>query len=139
MRRGIVIVVALLTCGNSACVAVLSHSYAYTAVDRRPTVSETDSSVGYFHLTEPVIETSVIDSTRELEKRCGGHNLVNVQTNVTMREFLLIQLYTVRVSAICTPEGPKAGPHAVSDRPDTSMRHHELSGVSADRMSRASW
>ena|SRR5664279_2590749 len=111
MRVGRLLRVLLWSVTNSACVGVLSHSYSYVTVDRRPTVSETDWTSGFLHLTEPAVETIVVDLTHRLEASCGGRSLVNVQTKLTLREFVLFQIYTVRLSGGCTPDGPRAGAH----------------------------
>src|SRR4051812_29063809 len=86
------------TLALSGCVGVLSHSYGYTVVDRRPSLSFTDWTGGFLHLTEPVIEDLVVDLTHDLEKSCAGVPLENVQTKVFIREFILFQIYTVRLT-----------------------------------------
>ena len=87
----------------SGCVFVLSHSYTYTAVDRRPPVSAADWTTGFFHLTEPLLENLVVDLTHELEANCAGAPVLDVQTKVYERELLVVQIYTVRLSGVCGP------------------------------------
>ncbi len=111
MRGGALLLVVLSASTASGCVGVLSHSYSYVTVDRRPTVSETDWTSGFLHLTEPLVENIVVDLTHRLEESCEGRSLVNVQSKLTVREFILFQIYSVRISAGCAPDGPRAGAH----------------------------
>ncbi|HEX4405844.1 MAG TPA: hypothetical protein VH560_13495 [Polyangia bacterium] len=93
------------------CLSVLSHSYSGVALNRHPSVSATDSTWGFLHLTEPLIENLVVDLTHKLEDGCLGASLENVQTKLTIREFVLFQIYDVRLSAQCAgPLSPKAVP-----------------------------
>jgi LPS sulfotransferase NodH len=111
MRCGSILLVALVVATGSACVGVLSHSYSYVTVDRRPTVSETAWTSQFLHLTEPAVENLVVDLTQRLETSCQGRSLINVQSKLTMREFILFQIYSVRLSAGCAQDGPRAGVH----------------------------
>jgi hypothetical protein len=98
------------TLALSGCVGVLSHSYAYTEIDRRPEISDSDSTTSFFHLGEPLIENLVVDLTHSLEASCAGAPLVNVQTKVYVREFVLFQIYTVRLTAACSAPPSSAAP-----------------------------
>jgi hypothetical protein len=103
MRIGRLLAIAMVTLISSSCVSVLSHSYAYVGPDPRPMVWQSDWTATFLHLTEPLIENSVVDLTHGMEKTCKGGSLGNVQTTVTIREFLLFQIYSVRVSGACAP------------------------------------
>jgi hypothetical protein len=96
----------------SGCVFVLSHSYTYTSVDRRPPLTATDWTTGFFHLTEPLLENLVVDLTHQLESDCAGAPVLDVQTKVYERELLVVQIYTVRLSGVCG-----TAPHAAVSPP----------------------
>ena len=98
------------TLALSGCVFVLSQSYAYKEIDRRPEISDSDWTASFFHLNEPVIEPLVVDLTRSLEASCAGAPLVNTQTKLYVREFLLFQIYTVRLTGACSAPPPSAAP-----------------------------
>jgi hypothetical protein len=83
------------------CVFVLAHSYSNVAVDRRPIVSQSDWDYGILHLFEPGVEDLTVDLTHRIETTCAEGKLVNVQTKVIMREFVLVQIYSVRLTAQC--------------------------------------
>jgi len=112
MRIGLLVTVVSLGLAASGCVFVSSHSYAYTQIDRRPPISESDWTYGVLHLTAPLIENLVVDLTHSLERRCGGAPLANVQTKLVLRELVLVQFYSVQLTGTCgsPPAGALAPP-----------------------------
>src|SRR5215471_18574808 len=102
------LVFAATAVAGAGCVGVLSHSYSYVQMDPRPPISESDWTSGFLHLGEPLLENLVIDLTHHLEKTCAGAPVINLQTKVFVREYVLVQIYTVRLSGVCGP--PSATP-----------------------------
>ena len=101
MAAMFLVFVVLLGPSLSGCAFVTSHSYVYNEVDRRALVSDSDWTWGFLHLNEPLIENVVVDLTHSLERSCGTTRLVNVQTKTILRELILFQIYSVRLSGNC--------------------------------------
>jgi hypothetical protein len=66
-------------------------------------VWQSDWTATFLHLTGPLIENLVVDLTHGMEATCKNGRLGNLQTTVMIREFILFQIYSVRVSATCAP------------------------------------
>ena len=93
------------------CVTVLSHSYSNASVsnasvEHRPFVSESKSDWGVLRLTIPTIENIVLDLEQRIGVACPGGRLINVQTTLALREFLVVQIYSVRLTAQCMAANP---------------------------------
>jgi hypothetical protein len=102
------------------CAVVLSHGYSDVVPNNRPTISESDWTWGALHLTEPMVEDLVIDLTRGMEAHCRRSSKPeNVQTKLMLREFVLFQIYSVRLTAQCSAPAPdqgKDGPEPTRER-----------------------
>jgi len=71
---------------------------------------ESFTGVAIGALVLALIENLVVDLTHSLEASCAGAPLVNVQTKVYVREFVLFQIYTVRLTAACSAPPSSAAP-----------------------------
>jgi hypothetical protein len=92
------------------CAVVLSHGYSDVVPNNRPTLSESDWTWGVLRLTEPMVEDLVIDLTHGMEAHCRPRSkLENVQTKLMLREFVLFQIYSIRLTAQCSAPVPDQG------------------------------
>ena len=107
MRIAILAAALVAATTLSGCIWVVSHSYSYVEVDRRPPVSRSDWTATFLHLTEPLVENVVVDLTHQLETQCAGAPLVNLQTKVFVHELVLFQIYRVRLSGYCGSAPPR--------------------------------
>ncbi len=83
----------------SACVFLHSSSISESTGGGSP-VNADYSDYGILHLTAPTSVTAEANSA--LAAHCQSGMLSNVQTELSMRDWLLIvQYYTVTVSAVC--------------------------------------
>ena len=83
----------------SACVLINSSAISESAGAGSP-VNASYSDYGILHLTAPANLTS--DANAELAKQCQSGMLSDVQTELSTRDwFLIVQYYTVTVSAVC--------------------------------------
>ncbi len=88
----------------SACVFVHSSTIGQTT-GGGSAVSATDSDYGILRLSKPEGLTSAANA--DLVKQCPSGLLTDVQTQLSMRDWLLIvQYYTVTANAICKPPPP---------------------------------
>jgi hypothetical protein len=90
---------AFLSISLSGCVLV--HSSAISeSTGGGSGVSAEYSDYGFLHLTEPASLTP--NANAALVKQCQSGMLSDVQTELSMRDwFLVVQYYTVDVSAVC--------------------------------------
>ena len=83
----------------SACVLINSSAISESAGAGTP-VNASYSDYGILHLTAPSSLTS--DANAELAKQCQSGVLSDVQTELSMRDWLaIVQYYTVTASAVC--------------------------------------
>jgi len=76
-----------------------------------PAVSAIDNGYGILHLSKPQGLTAAAND--DLLKQCSSGLLTDVQTQLSMRDWLLIvQYYTVAANAICKPPPPPPPPPA---------------------------
>lgn len=90
--------VALLCLSASGCVCIHSGSISQSA-GAGTAVDAESSDYGILHLTVPRTLTS--DTNSMLASKCQSGMLSGVTTELTMREWLLIQYYTVDAAAAC--------------------------------------
>jgi hypothetical protein len=93
--------VVLFALSSQACVSVLSHSYSNPSTEHPPFVSESDWDYGVLHLSHPAVENVVLKLERKIATPCARGPLLNVQTTLTLRDFLFFQVYSVRLTAEC--------------------------------------
>jgi outer membrane protein OmpA-like peptidoglycan-associated protein len=110
MRRGIALLFGTLAVGTflsislSACVFIHSSTIG-ESTGRGSAVSAQDSDYGILRLTKPQGLTSAANA--DLLKQCQSGLLTDVQTQLSMRDWLLIvQYYTVIANAVCKPPPP---------------------------------
>lgn len=95
---------AALSVGLSACAFVQSSTISATTGSGTP-VTATDSDYGILRLTVP--RELVSDTGADLAKQCPSGLLTDVQTQLSMRDWLLIvQSYSVTANAVCKPPPP---------------------------------
>ena len=82
----------------SGCVWLRSSSIADRAGSGGQTVRVSQGDYGILHLTTPDGITEAANS--QLVSQCQG-KLTNAQTELAMREWILIQWYTVTSTAVC--------------------------------------
>jgi outer membrane protein OmpA-like peptidoglycan-associated protein len=114
MRRGIALLFGTLAVGTflsislSACVFIHSSTIGQST-GRGSAVSAQDSDYGILRLTKPQGLTSAANA--DLLKQCQSGLLTDVQTQLSMRDWLLIvQYYTVIANALCKPPPPPPPP-----------------------------
>jgi len=71
-------------------------------------VSASSGDYGILRLTAPHGLTTTVNS--QLVSQCPSGMLTNVRTELSMREFLLVQWYDVSASAVCLPVPPPPPP-----------------------------
>jgi hypothetical protein len=103
MNNPVVWLLRTLTCGlcvlMSACVLVRSSAISESAGSGSRVAVE-HSDYGVLHLTEPVTLTA--DTNSALAQQCQSGMLSDVQTELSVRDWLLIvQYYTVSATAMC--------------------------------------
>ena len=81
----------------SGCVALRSSAISDRSGGGQSATAEADD-YGILHLTSPDNLTETASS--QLLSKCPG-KLTNVQTELTMREWILIQWYVVSATAVC--------------------------------------
>ena len=82
----------------SGCVWLRSSAIADRAGSGGQTVRVSTGDYGILHLTTPDGITEAANS--QLVSQCQG-KLTNPQTEMAMREWILIQWYTVNATAVC--------------------------------------
>lgn len=82
----------------SGCVWLRSSAIADRAGSGGQTVRVSTGDYGILHLTTPDGITEAANS--QLVSQCQG-KLTNAQTELAMREWILIQWYTVNSTAVC--------------------------------------
>lgn len=85
---------------SGACVSVSGVSYSNVTLARHRVVREEGTRVAFLHLTDPSLSTEIEVVADRLRGQCHGE-LENVATTVTLREFLVVQAYTVSMTAQC--------------------------------------
>ncbi len=97
-RTLIAISLSVISMALSGCVLIESSS-----ITGRPgagkTVSTSASDFGILGLTLPNALTTTANS--QLATQCQNGKLSNVQTELSMRNFIVAQLYDVSVSGVC--------------------------------------
>lgn len=86
---------------SPACVTVMSHSYSNAVPTRNPVVSRSGWDYGVLRLSQPTMENVVLNLAREIGSRCAGAPLTNVQTTLALRDYVVVQVYRVRLTAEC--------------------------------------
>jgi hypothetical protein len=87
----------LLALGNG-CVAHYSHAVSAGTGNEGSEVTGEDSGVGILMLTAPTLNAAA-----DLKKKCPSGKLSNVETQATMRNVLIVQLYSVEAHGVCAP------------------------------------
>jgi outer membrane protein OmpA-like peptidoglycan-associated protein len=94
----------------SGCAFIHSSAISESTGSGAP-VSATHSDYGILHLSKPDGLTSAANA--DLVKQCQSGLLTDVQTELSMRDwFLVVQYYTLTVSAVCKPPPPPPPPPA---------------------------
>ena len=114
MTRGVASILRTLAVGAffsislSACVMINSSTIGQTT-GTGAQVSAMDSDYGILRLSKPRGLTSTANA--DLIKQCQSGLLTDVQTQLSMRDWLLVvQYYTVAANAICKPPPPPPMP-----------------------------
>ena len=113
MRRGIALLLCTLAVGTflsislSACVFIHSSTIG-ESTGRGSSVSAVDSDYGILRLTKP--QGLISTANTDLLKQCQSGLLTDVQTQLSMREWLIVQYYTVTANAVCKPPPPPPPP-----------------------------
>src|ERR1700730_5556084 len=95
---------AFLSISLSACVFIHSSTIG-ESTGSGSAVAAADSGYGILRLTKPQGLTSAANA--DLLKQCQSGLLTDVQTQLSMRDWLLVvQYYTVAANAGCTPPPP---------------------------------
>jgi outer membrane protein OmpA-like peptidoglycan-associated protein len=97
----------IITTIFEACVAIKS-SVISERIGEGQAVSASSDDYGFLYLTTPDGLTTKVSS--QLVSRCPGGELTNVQTELSMRNFLLVQLYNVSAAALCYVPPPPPPP-----------------------------
>jgi outer membrane protein OmpA-like peptidoglycan-associated protein len=101
---------AFLSLTLSACVFIRSSTIGQKTGAGSP-VTAVNSGYGILHLSEPEGLTSAAGA--DLLKQCQSGLLTDVQTELSVRDWLLIvQYYTVAANAVCKPPPPPPPPPA---------------------------
>jgi outer membrane protein OmpA-like peptidoglycan-associated protein len=99
---------AFLSPSLSACVLIHSSTIS-ESTGSGSAVSAVDSDYGILRLSKPQGLTSA--ASADLAKQCPSGLLTDVQTQLSMRDWLLIvQYYTVMANAVCKPPPPPPPP-----------------------------
>ena len=103
MRRvallfGALAVGTLLSISLSACVFIHSSTIGQST-GRGSAVSAVDSDYGILRLTKP--QGLISTANTDLLKQCQSGLLTDVQTQLSMRDWLIVQYYTVTTAARC--------------------------------------
>src|SRR5882762_3550814 len=91
----------------SSCVLLRSSTISDPSGNGQP-VSAQLGDYGIVHLTVPEHLTPAVNS--HLVGQCPSGILTNVRTELSMRDFLIIQWYTVSGNAVCLPVPPPPPP-----------------------------
>jgi outer membrane protein OmpA-like peptidoglycan-associated protein len=91
----------------SACILIHASAISQSSGSGSP-VSTEHSDYGILHLTAPADLTSA--SNADLVKQCQSGLLSDVQTQLSMREWFLVQYYTLAATAVCQPPPPPPAP-----------------------------
>lgn len=101
-------VATALSLSLSACIMIHSSSIAQSTGNGSP-ISATESDYGILRLSKPQGLTSAANA--DLTKQCSSGLVTDVQTQLSMRDWLLIvQYYTVVANAVCKPPPPPPSP-----------------------------
>lgn len=126
MTRGIALLLSTLAVGAffsislSACVMIHSSRIGETSGSGSP-VSAVDSGYGILRLSKPEGLTSAANA--DLLKQCQSGLLTDVQTQLSMRDWLLVvQYYTVAANAVCKPPPPPPPPPPPSPQAKIVLR-----------------
>jgi outer membrane protein OmpA-like peptidoglycan-associated protein len=99
---------AFLSISLSACVMIHSSTIGETSGSGSP-VSAVNSGYGILRLSKPEGLTSAANA--DLVKQCQSGLLTDVQTQLSVRDWLLVvQYYTVAANAVCKPPPPPPPP-----------------------------
>ena len=105
---GLLIVGATFSLCFSACVMIQSSTIGESTGAGSP-VSARESDYGLLRLSKPQGLTSA--ASADLAKQCPSGLLTDVQTQLSMRDWLLlVQYYTVAADAVCKPPPPPPPP-----------------------------
>jgi hypothetical protein len=83
---------------GTGCVSHFSHSVSASASTQGTPVESEASGMGILMLTAPDL-----DASTELKAKCPSGKLSNVETQATMRNWFVVQAYSVTVKGICNP------------------------------------
>jgi hypothetical protein len=84
----------------SGCSTIQSTSVSNVSKGSGQRITGSDSASGYFRLFTPAIDDLTEGLIVKMGKACDGQ-LANVQTTLSMREMIVMQSYTVSVTANC--------------------------------------
>jgi outer membrane protein OmpA-like peptidoglycan-associated protein len=90
-------------------------------------VSASTSDYGILRLTVPYGLTTKVNS--QLVSQCPSGELTNVQTELSMRDFLLVQLYNLSAGALCQAAPPPPPPPPPPPLPPPTAQKIILRGV----------
>jgi outer membrane protein OmpA-like peptidoglycan-associated protein len=111
---------ASLSISLSACVFIHSSTIGESTGSGSP-VTATDSDYGILRLSKPKGLTSAANA--DLLKQCQSGLLTDVQTQLSMRDWLLVvQYYTVAANAVCKPPPPPPPPPPPSPQAKIVLR-----------------
>jgi outer membrane protein OmpA-like peptidoglycan-associated protein len=91
------------------CVAIKSSVISERSTGGQA-VSASSDDYGFLRLTAPYGLTTKVNS--QLVSQCPNGELTNVQTELSMREFILVQLYSLSAAALCYVAPPPPPPPA---------------------------
>ena len=100
MRNGILRpgLLLLVFCMIQGCVFIRSGSIS-DSTGTGNAVSASASDMGFLELLAP--DGLTHSANEQLASQCPGGKFTNVQTELSMRDFLLVQLYSVSANAVC--------------------------------------
>jgi outer membrane protein OmpA-like peptidoglycan-associated protein len=110
----------------SGCVVIRSSAISGREHTGQP-VSASSSGYGILRLTAPYGLTTAVNA--QLVSQCPSGKLTNVQTQLSMRDFLLVQLYAVSGSALCQPPPPPPAPQVPAPPAPSAAQKIILRGV----------
>ncbi len=95
-----IVLIAAAGLSLSACVKIMSSSIANSnKVVQGVTVSAQTTDIGFLELVAPNGLTQ--NATLGLASQCTSGKFTNATTELSLRDFVIVQLYEIDVSAIC--------------------------------------
>ena len=96
--RGLMAAVIVMALTTSGCIMIHSSSISDSAKSG-PGVTTTASDIGILHLSVPANLTQT--ANQGLVGQCPGGKVTDVQTELSMRDFIIVQMYQVTAAAVC--------------------------------------